>query len=75
MNNKTIVSCRNCSDRYPCCHQTCKTYQDERAEYDRLKAEENKGREAYYYAAEEQKKRVNKFAMDKKKPHRRGYID
>lgn len=30
MPNKTIVSCRNCLDRYPGCHQYCKTYKKER---------------------------------------------
>ena len=44
MSNKTIVSCRNCLDRYPGCHQCCKTYKKERAEYERKKTEENKSK-------------------------------
>lgn len=37
-------SCRNCTPpkRYPGCHAHCEAYKVERAEYDRLKAKEDK---------------------------------
>ena len=76
MSNKTIVSCRNCLDRYPGCHQYCKKYKKERAEYDRQKAEANKNRDAYYYSVERMY-RINERQAKDKKSHRTfgGYID
>lgn len=32
-----IYSCKNCSDRYPCCHDTCEKYITEKAEHLRNK--------------------------------------
>ena len=76
MPNKTIVSCRNCLDRYPGCHQHCKTYKKERAEYDRQKAEENKTKDAYHYSVERLYRIRDRQSKDKKS-HRTfgGYID
>lgn len=75
MPNKTIVSCRNCLDRYPGCHQYCKTYKKERAEYERKKAEENKSKNVDYYSAERINKIRDKRTKDKKRPRNFGYID
>lgn len=75
MSNKTIVSCRNCLDRYPGCHQYCKTYKKERAEYDRQKAEANKNRDVDYYSVERINKIRDKRTKDKKRPRNFGYIE
>lgn len=75
MPNKTIVSCRNCLDRYPGCHQYCKTYKKERAEYDRQKAEENKDKDVSYYYVERINKIRDKRTKDKKRPRNFGYIE
>ena len=75
MSNKTIVSCRNCLDRYPGCHQYCKTYKKERAEYDRQKAEENKDKDVSYYYVERINKIRDKRTKDKKRPRNFGYIE
>ena len=75
MSSKNIVSCHNCLDRYPGCHQYCKTYKKERAEYDRQKAEENKNRDAYYYSVEQMNRRRDRRTKDKKRHCSFGYID
>ena len=75
MSNKTIVSCRNCLDRYPGCHQYCKTYKKERAEYDRQKAEENKDKDVSYYYVERINKIRDKRTKDKKRPRNFGFIE
>ena len=75
MSNKTIISCRNCLDRYPGCHQYCKTYKKERAEYDRQKAEANKNRDVDYYSVERINKIRDKRTKDKKRPRNFGYIE
>ena len=75
MSNKIIVSCRNCLDRYPGCHQYCKTYKKERAEYDRQKAEENKDKDVSYYYVERINKIRDKRTKDKKRPRNFGYIE
>ena len=76
MSNKAIVSCHNCLDRYPGCHQYCKTYKKERADYDRQKAEANKNRDVDYYYVEGLNKRRDRLTKDKKRFRRRGgYID
>lgn len=75
MSNKTIVSCHNCLDRYPGCHQYCKTYKKERAEYDRQKAEENKSKNVDYYSVERINKIRDKRTKDKKRPRNFGYIE
>ena len=75
MPNKTIVSCRNCLDRYPGCHQYCNTYKKERAEYDRQKAEENKTRDAYYYAVEEMNRRRDRRTKEKKRHRSFGFTE
>lgn len=75
MPNKTIVSCHNCLDRYPGCHQYCKTYKKERAEYDRQKAEERNSKNIDYYCVERINKIRDKRTKDKKRPRNFGYID
>lgn len=37
-----IKSCKNCGKRFPGCHGTCPDYLAERAEYDRLKAKNDR---------------------------------
>ena len=73
MSNKTIVSCRNCLDRYPGCHQYCKTYKKERAEYDRQKAEANKSKNVDYYSAERIERLRDRSTKDKKTHHNFGW--
>lgn len=75
MSNKTIVSCRNCLDRYPGCHQHCKTYKKERAEYERQKAEENKDKDVSYYSAERINKIRDKRTKEKKRHRSFGYTE
>ena len=73
MSNKTIISCRNCLDRYPGCHQYCKTYKKERAEYDRQKAEERNSKNVDYYSAERIERLRDRSTKDKKSHHNFGW--
>ena len=73
MPNKTIVSCRNCLDRYPGCHQYCKTYKKERAEHERKKAEERNSKNVDYYNAERIGRLRDRSTKDKKAHHNFGW--
>ena len=73
MSNKTIVSCRNCLDRYPGCHQYCKTYKKERAEYERKKVEERNSKNVDYYNAERIGRLRDRSTKDKKTHHNFGW--
>ena len=35
-------SCKDCGNRFPGCHGTCETYKAEKAEHDRIKAENDR---------------------------------
>jgi hypothetical protein len=37
-----ITCCKDCPDRYPCCHGKCEKYIQQKAEYDAQKAESMK---------------------------------
>ena len=36
-----IRCCQNCENRYPACHDHCKTYQNEKADYEEMKSHIN----------------------------------
>lgn len=66
-----IVSCKDCSDRYPGCHGKCETYKRERAEHDKRKAVIDAHREARIYWNNSKANRANNMAIRRKE--RKGY--
>lgn len=39
--HSSITCCKKCTERFPGCHGTCEKYIQQRAEYDKQKAERN----------------------------------
>lgn len=63
---KVFKACKNCQERYPGCHDHCERYKEERAEYDRLKAIENRDRTVRQYICDEHRKHADRRAQEKK---------
>ena len=59
-------TCRGCENRYPGCHSKCEKYKQERAEYDRLRAEHRKYITVKQYTAEQTSKNFDAHVKAKK---------
>lgn len=51
LKTKTIVTCRDCSNRHIGCHRECEKYLDARKEYEAMKAVRRREKEIYNYYA------------------------
>jgi hypothetical protein len=56
----TTFSCKGCEKRTPGCHARCEKYLKEKAEYDRLKAAEDKRRDIQIGIWEQRSIKVDK---------------
>lgn len=61
----------NCENRKPGCHDHCEKYQEERAAYDKRKAEFTKDREIMNYTLSMMSARANYRAMYNRNDRRR----
>lgn len=52
----------DCPDRKPACHSHCEKYRKRKAEYERLKAIEDKEREGRVYVAQSIRRRKDRVA-------------
>ena len=62
---KFIFSCKGCTKRTSTCHDTCQTYKDEKAEYDRQKAARDSDAVCRAYTREASEKNQTKFLKKK----------
>lgn len=46
--NCTIKCCKDCTQRYDYCHSHCETYKAEKAEWDKIRAEEKERKKQEY---------------------------
>ena len=60
-------ACHGCTERYIGCHGKCEKYLGEKAEWERMKARANEGRESKLYIAESIVRRQSQAAIRKKK--------
>lgn len=46
--NCTIMCCMNCTDRQVGCHSTCEIYKEQKAQWDKIRAEEKEQQRQKY---------------------------
>lgn len=46
--NCTITCCMNCTDRQMGCHSTCEIYKEQKAQWDKIRAEEKERQKQEY---------------------------
>ncbi len=46
--NAVIFSCKDCTERHPCCHATCQKYLQEKARNDEIRQKVQKFNQEFY---------------------------